>query len=80
MKNIFLILFFSYCFFGCEEETSDEKVRRYTRYTRSIVYFKDNSDPNHPLCFARFVDLAYSPITAVPCEAVEYRLVNGARK
>lgn len=77
MKNIFLILFFSCCLFGCKEETSDEKVRR---YTRNMVYFKDNSDPNHPLCFARFVDLAYGPITNVPCEAVEYRLINGARK
>lgn len=77
MKNIFLILFFSYCLFGCEKE--ETKAEQYTRLTRGIVYFKDNSDPNRPLCFALF-DAYSSPITNVPCEAVEYRLVNGARK
>ena len=75
MKTIFLILCFSCCLFGCENETPDEKVRQ---YTNNVVYFKDNSDPSRPLCFAHFEE--YSSITAVPCEAVEYRLVNRARK
>ena len=78
MKTIFLILFFSYCLFGCEKE--ETKAEQYTRLTRGIVYFKDNSDPNRPLCFARFFDAYGSLITNFPCEAVEYRLVNGARK
>ena len=76
MKYFLIIVGICVSSLGCDQETREQRSER---YTSSIVYFKDDSDPNHPLCFAHF-SVGYGSITTVPCESVELRILTRARK